>query len=137
MDEQSWNDCIEQNKSLQVSPDFAKAKSLVETANERLQFIGVQIVNEKNANFIFENKYSSLLEIIHAICIKRGFKVANHICTGYFLRDVIKRDDLYRKFDTCRYRRNGIVYYGKRMDFDVAKESIASTDWLIKELEKI
>jgi hypothetical protein len=134
-EEHSWSDCIELNKSRKVSPDHAKARSLVETAHERLAFANAQSVTEQSANFIFENMYSSLLEVIHAHCVQQGFNVTNHLCIGFFLRDVLKRDDIYRKFDTCRYRRNGIVYYGKRMDFETAKESIALVRLLIKELQ--
>ena len=66
--------------------------------------------------------------------VLEGYKVNNHICLGYYLRDVLERNDLFRLFDDCRFKRNSLVYYGKQMDFDIAKEAI---DNCIKLIEKI
>lgn len=95
------------------------------------------MLNEENANYIFENYYSSLLEFLHALTILKGFVVNNHICLSYFLRDILKRNDLFRIFDDCRFKRNSLVYYGKRMNFETAIDIIEKTKNLIKELEKL
>lgn len=44
---------------------------------------------------------------------------------------------LFRLFDDLRYKRNSLVYYGKEMDFEVAKDSIEKAKKLIKGLKKI
>jgi len=124
VEEHSWNDCLEQNKARSVSSDPAKARSLLETAAARSAFVATHTIDATNANWLFEMEYASLLEALHALCIGRGFTVANHSCLGFYLRDVLRRDELFRTFDRCRYRRNGIVYYGIRMEFATAKESI-------------
>ena len=136
MDERSWSDCIEQNKASNVTIDRAKARSLIETAIARKAHNASQRVTPESANFIFEAEYSSLLELLHARCILDGFKVTNHACIGFYLRDKLKREDLFRTFDKCRYRRNSLVYYGKHMDFETAKEAIAETRELQKEAER-
>ncbi|MEW5897263.1 MAG: hypothetical protein AB1668_06210 [Nanoarchaeota archaeon] len=41
MKEASWNDCIETNSALNVSPDKGRARSLAETATERIKLIKV------------------------------------------------------------------------------------------------
>ena len=124
------------NSSIKVTPDKEKSKSLIETAEERIDFSARELT-EKNANYIFEGYYSSILEMIHAIVILDGYKVNNHICLGYYLRDILKNDELFRLFDDCRFKRNSLVYYGKRMDFDTAKESIKKAKKLINELKNI
>jgi len=86
---------------------------------------------------VFEGYYSSILEMLHAIVVLEGYKVNNHICLGYYLRDVLKNDELFRFFDDCRFKRNSLVYYGKRMDFEIAKDSIEKAKKLIKELKNI
>jgi len=53
------------------------------------------------------------------------------------LRDVLKRDDLFRIFDDCRFKRNSLVYYGKRMDFETASKTIDKSILLFKELKKL
>ena len=136
MKESSWDECINHNSSIKVTPDKEKSKSLIETAEERIDFSARELT-EKNANYIFEGYYSSILEMIHAIVILDGYKVNNHICLGYYLRDILKNDELFRLFDDCRFKRNSLVYYGKRMDFDTAKESIKKAKKLINELKNI
>lgn len=136
MKETSWNDCLYLNSSIKITPDKEKAESLIETAKERIEYSNKDI-KEKNANYIFEDYYSSILEILHAIILSNGYKVNNHICLGYYIKDVMKRDDLFRIFDDCRFKRNSLVYYGKRMDFDTAKDVIEKAKRLFKELNKI
>ena len=123
MKEASWADCLHSSSCVQITPDKWKAKSLVETAEERIKFLDKEL-NENTANYLFEGYYSSILEIVHAIVAEKGFKVINHVCLGFFIRDALKKDDLFRIFDDCRFKRNSLVYYGKRMDFETAKVAI-------------
>ena len=136
MKEASWNDCLDYNDSIKVTPDKEKAKSLMETSEERIKCSNKD-VNAKTSNYIFEDYYSSVLELVHALVLLHGYKVDNHICLGYYLRDVLKRNDLFRLFDDFRYKRNSLIYYGKRMDFETAKNAIDKCKSLIKELKKI
>ena len=83
---------------------------------------------------MFEDYYSSLLEILQAIAFKSGFNILNHVCAGFFLRDVLKKEDLFILFDDLRYKRNSLTYYGRRMDFETAKQAIANCKKIIKAL---
>ncbi len=134
--ESDWKECIESNSSLSVSSDKAKAKSLIDTATGRNQYLHENEVKESNANYIFEGYYTSLLELLHAIVLLKGYKVNNHVCLGYYLRDVLKRDDLFRLFDDCRFKRNSLVYYGRTMNFLTAQEAIDKCKKLFQELHK-
>ena len=136
MKESSWDECMNYNNSIKVTPDKEKSKSLIETAEERIDFSARELTG-KNANYIFEGYYSSILELLHALVLLDGYKVNNHICLGYYLRDVLKNDELFRLFDDCRFKRNSLVYYGKRMDFETAKEAIKKAKKLINELKNI
>jgi len=135
MKEASWQECLETHTALAVSPDRARAKSLIETAGERVSII-IEI-NERNCNFVFEDYYTSILEMLQAIVISKGYNVSNHICLGHYIRDVLKNEGLYRLFDDVRYKRNSLTYYGKRMDFETAKESIEKCKRIVKELRGI
>ena len=134
MKESSWEECLENNSSVAVSKDKAKAKSLFETAQARLKFLKGNIITNTNSNFIFEGYYSSALEMLHAFILLHGYKVANHVCLGYYLRDIMKMDDLFRIFDDSRFKRNSLVYYGKQLDFNSSVESINKIELFIKEL---
>jgi hypothetical protein len=137
MKEDSWEECIISNSASKVTPDKAKARSLLDIAEGRINFLKTIIVKEENANYIFEGYYSSLLEIMHALAISNGYKVENHICLGYYLRDVIKDDRLFRIFDDVRVKRNRLLYYGKAMEFFVAEDSIRKITGLISEIRKL
>lgn len=133
MKDASWNDCIENNSAKEVSPNIERAKALIETAEERISII--KDINEKNCNFVFEDYYTSLLELLQALVIKKGYNILNHLCLGYYMRDVLKRDDLYIVFDDLRYKRNSLTYYGNRMDIDTAKQAIEKCKKLINKIK--
>ena len=109
-----------------------RAKSLVETANERISLI--KEIAVKNCNFVFEDYYTSLLELLQAMTFKNGYNILNHICLGLYLRDVLKREDLYLLFDDVRFKRNSLTYYGNRMDYGTAKQAIEKCKRIIKGL---
>lgn len=132
MTESTWNDCLATYSAAKISPDKERARSLRETAEERLKLI--KEINEKNCNFVFEDYYTSLLESLQVAVILAGYKVSNHICLGFYLRDILKKEQLYRIFDDIRYKRNSLTYYGKRMDFKVCNDAIEKCKKLIREL---
>ncbi len=136
MKEASWSDCLHSNLSIKITPDKGRAKSLIETAEARIKFSNKEL-NENTANYIFEDYYSSILEVVYAFVILKGYKVDGHICLGFFIRDVLNREDLFRMFDDCRFKRNSLIYYGKKMDFETAKDSIEKAKKLINEFKKI
>ncbi len=135
--EGDWEECIETSSSVKVSPDKAKAKSLIDTATGRNEFLKSNSIKENTVNYIFEGYYSSALELLHALVLLHSYKVENHICLGYYIRDVLKKEDIFRLFDDCRFKRNSLIYYGRKMDFETAKTSIEKCLRLINELKKL
>jgi len=136
MKEKDWNECLEFGKSFRITPDLEKAKSLLETAEERIGQTTKELKQE-NVNFVFEDYYSSIIEIIHGIVSINGYKILNHVCLGNYLRDVLKRGDLFIVFDDLRFKRNSLDYYGKRMDFETGKAAVEKSKKLIRELTEI
>lgn len=139
MKEASWEECMDSNLVIRITPDLRRADSLQMMSGDRLIALKklVKEVNETNCNLVFENHYTSLLEIMQALVIKKGYKVLNHFCLGYYLRDVLKRSDLFMQFDDLRYKRNSITYYGKRMDFETCKKAIEKCKYVINEVKNI
>ena len=72
---------------------------------------------------------------MHAVALMHGFKIKNHVCIGFYIRDVISRGDLFRVFDDLRYKRNSLTYYGQKMDFDTAKMAIIGSKRLIEKIK--
>jgi len=137
MKEGSWHECVESNKSVNISLNKAKSRSLFDTALGRIKFLGKLETNEEDVNYIFEGLYSSVMETMQAIVVLNGFKVLSHVCLGYYIRDVLERKDLYDLFDDCRYKRNSLLYYGRKMDSRVALASIKKARKLFSELERV
>jgi len=134
MRENAWNDCLINSSAKKISPDINRAKSLIETAEERISLIAE--ITEKNCNFVFEDYYTSLLEMLQALAFVQGYNVLNHVCIGFYLKEIVKRDDLYQLFDDLRYKRNSLTYYGRRMEYDTAKKAIEKCTTIINELKK-
>jgi len=135
--ESRWQECIDSGASLKVTPDVFKARSLIDTATGRIGFLGENIIKESNANYIFESYYSSVLELLHALVLVSGYKVSNHICLGYYLRDILGKQELFRLFDDCRFNRNSLVYYGRKMDFETAVLHIEKCKNFIEQLQML
>ena len=132
----SWEECIESNNSIKITPDKQKANSLIETSSDRIKNSNKEL-NENNANFVFEDYYSSALELMHAIVLINGYNVKNHICLGFYIKNILKEEKLFLIFDDCRYKRNSLIYYGSKMDFKTATQTIIKCKILIKELKSI
>ena len=133
MKEINWEDCLTNTSAKSITPDIHRAEALIETAKERISL--VKEVTEKNCNFVFEDYYTSLLELLQAIAFKKGFNILNHVCLGFYMRDVLKREDLFTLFDDLRFKRNSLTYYGNRMEFETAKQAIEKCKRIIKELQ--
>lgn len=128
----NWNDCLASYSAKMGTPDLKRAASLRETAQERISLI--KEITEKNCNFVFEDYYTSVLELLQAAAFEIGFNVLNHICLGFYVRDVLQKENLFFLFDDVRYKRNSLTYYGSRMDFETAKDAIEKCKRIIKEL---
>jgi hypothetical protein len=137
MKEFSWDDCLRNSSSFKKSSNKPRVQSLLGTAKARVTYFNSSSITEGNVNFVFEGYYSSVLELLHAFVLLNGYAVANHVCLGFYLRDVLDRKDLFTLFDSCRFNRNSLVYYGERMDFEVAKDSVLKCKKLISELNKL
>ena len=132
-----WEECLIENAVVTKSIDNQKVKSLIKVSYGRIEYLNKQELLESDINYIFEGYYTSILELLHSITIYKGFKVKNHICLGYYLRDVLNESQLFNLFDDLRYKRNSLVYYGKGMDFDIAKDAIKKSKELLNKLDTL
>jgi uncharacterized protein (UPF0332 family) len=137
MNESCWQDCIENNLSIISTPSPPKIASLKDTAFARIDFFKGCSLTEKSARFILEGYYTSVLEMLHALLVSNGYKVKNHVCLGFFLRDAIKSEELFRKFNDLRKTRNNLVYNGKEIDFFSNKQKIRVAFRLIKKINQM
>ena len=61
----------------------------------------------------------------------------DHLSITYFLKEIINKDEIAKKFDRLRKIRNGINYYGEDLNLETVEEALKEIPKIIKELETI
>ena len=103
--------------------DSNLSKSLIEISDIKQETIKKSKLTEVTINAFLPLAYDSLREVLEAYCVLHGFKVANHICLGNLVKELNPSFDLIL-FNRLRYMRNGINYYGNKVDLKQGKELI-------------
>jgi len=127
---------LREGKVRKVIPNKIRASSLVKSSIQAVETAKIIPLNTGSAKTILRELYESLREYCEAIGYSRGYKFLDHESIGYFLRDVLKEQAIYGKFDRYRKLRNGINYYGENIEVETVKEAIIEIPKIIKELEK-
>ena len=116
-------ECFEKGFIKKTKVNQSLIKSLVEMANIKEIAVKSANIDEVNISAYVSLAYDSLREILDSLCISKGYKVLLHLCTGELLKSIIEDFD-FNQFDRLRYIRNGINYYGEKVDFEQGKEII-------------
>lgn len=128
------NDCFKKGFIKKTRIDKELIFSLIEMSDIKEQTVKTAVINKINISVYLPMAYDSLREVLEAICISKGYKVINHFCIGELLRDIFSNFN-YDEFDRFRYIRNGINYYGTKVDFEQGKKIINSIFIMKKELK--
>jgi len=118
------NECFQKGTIKKTFIDRELIKSLLEMSDINESTVKTASLSEKNISSYVALAYDSLRGVLEALCILHGYKVLNHICIGELLVTLINDFD-YDEFDRLRWIRNGINYYGKKVDFEQGKEIIS------------
>ena len=81
-------------------------------------------IDKENGFFILTNYYDVALESLHALLYKKGYKALDHLSIGYYIKDILANAEFFYIFDKYRKLRNGILYYGRTIDFETAEQGI-------------
>jgi len=111
------NECYEKGFIKKVEIDRGVIISLIEMADIKELAVNTAKIDAINISAYVSLAYDSLREILEAICISKGHKVMSHLCMGELLVDLLNDFD-YGSFDRLRYARNGINYYGNKVDYE-------------------
>ena len=117
------NECERKGFIKKAVPSESLAKSLLEVSEIKDKALDSAKLDELNVNAYLPMAYDALREVLEALCILYSYKVTNHICLGELLKK-LEPDFDYASFDRFRYARNGINYYGKKVDFQQGKDII-------------
>ncbi|MFH1212075.1 MAG: hypothetical protein V1659_04065 [Candidatus Woesearchaeota archaeon] len=128
--------CLNNGKIKKVMPDKIRASSLFNSSIQAIQTAKAIPLNSGTSKTILRELYEGLRECCEAIGYINGYKFLDHESISYFLRDVLKEENAYKKFDRYRKLRNGINYYGDSIEAETVKEAIIEIPLLLKELKK-
>lgn len=125
--------------------DNFRVNSIINEAERKLIFLkrdmlGKVGIVEDNANDFIEKMYDILIELVRAKILKDGFKAHGegaHEAEVSYMRK-IGFDEVDVSFmNELRYFRNGIKYYGKRMDKEYAERVLKLLNRLYPILKKL
>ena len=126
---------IENSLVKKGSPDIEEATSLIKKSINRVIYILNQKIDDKSAEFVFEDVYEAMREASQSLMELKGYKPYSHEALISFLSEFcdLPVSDI-STLDRYRILRNKCVYRGAKTSSIVCKESI---EFLQKFLPKI
>ena len=128
----SFDEFLKQGTIKKITPDKNRADSLIEDAEKRKAFLEQVIdkvqIDDENANYIIENVYDILIQLIRARLFLDGYKSSGegaHAAEVSYMKKLSFDEAEIRFMDSLRNFRNRIKYYGKRYDKDYAESVLA------------
>lgn len=127
----NFEDCIKEGIVNKMTPDIERAKNLAKESERKNNSLKEQIekigIKEENANDYVEYCYDMIMFLIRAKMYNEGYKANGqgaHEAEVSYLRILkISQNDI-QFMNELRYYRNGILYYGTKMDEEYAKKVI-------------
>ena len=132
----NFENSLREGKTKKVIPNKIRALSLIKSSAQAIETTKAISLNANSVKTILRELYEGLREYCEAIGYFKGYKFLDHESIGYFLRDILKEQSIYGKFDRYRKLRNGINYYGEDIEVGTVREAIIEIPKIIKELEK-
>ena len=120
------------------SPDIQEALSLIRKSVNRIAYITGQKLNERNAEFIFEDVYEAVREASQSLMAIKGYKPYSHEALISVLLEFysLPKEDI-SAFDRYRILRNKCVYAGAKVSVTVCDESINFLNRFLPKIKQI
>ena len=130
----NFENSLREGKVKKVTPNKIRASSLLKSSTQAIETAKAIQLSTNTSKTILREFYEGLREYCEAIGYLDGYKFLDHESIGFFIRDILKDQSLFKKFDRYRKLRNGINYYGEDIDIETLKEAITEIPEMIKEL---
>ena len=132
-----FKECLKKKIAKRVNIDEELIKSLLKTCQNRLDSEEKLELNDTTSSSKISLAYDSLREILEVLALKNRFKIYNHECYTYLLKEVLNESSKGNEFDELRKIRNSINYYGKIISINEAKNVLDRIKKLRREIIKI
>lgn len=137
----NFNEFLKSGVIRKRTPDIARAKSLIQEAEKRMNFLKEARnkigLSDINANYFIETSYDVLIELIRAKLLINGFSSSGkgaHEAEVSYMRNMGFYEKEARFMNDLRFFRNGILYYGKDFDAEYGNKVL---DFLNKTYPKL
>ncbi len=117
-----FRECIKKRIAKEVNIDEELIKSLLKTSQNKLESEKKLELDEITSVSKISLLYDSLRELLEALALKNRFKIYNHECYTYFLKEILNLDTVSEEFDDLRKIRNSINYYGKEISLQETED---------------
>jgi uncharacterized protein (UPF0332 family) len=116
---------LDENLARKVAVNREEAKSLMNKAILRLDYISKQEINEDTASFIFEDIYETLREAAQSLMSLKGYKPYSHEALISFLKEHYQfPEHEISNFDRYRVLRNKTVYCAANVSPEVCRDAL-------------
>lgn len=116
-----WKSCIQRNVVKEVKEDNNLKEGLIKESQKKKETDKIIPLNDITASTKISIIYDVLRETLEAVAIVKGYKVYNHECYVYFLKEVLKESYWGDEFDQFSIIRNDLSYNGKNVTAAEAK----------------
>ena len=123
----SFDEFVKEGKVRKQHADISRSSYLADEAESRMIFLkemkGRIALSDPNANYFVEIAYDVIMELVRARLLLDGFNASGayaHEAEVAYLRNIGFSEADVRFVNELRYFRNGIVYYGKKLDSEYA-----------------
>jgi len=132
-----FNECLKKRIAKEVKEDKELITSLIKTSQNKFDSNKKLELSEVTSSSKISLLYDSLREILEALAIKKGYKIYNHECYTYFLKEILNESSKGDEFNELRKIRNNINYYAKEASIEEAKEIIQRIKTLREEILRL
>jgi hypothetical protein len=132
-----FKECLKKKIAKEVNEDKELIASLLKTSQNKKDSEEKLELNEVTSSSKISLLYDSLRELLESLAIVKGFKIYNHECYTYFLKEIMNESSKGDEFDELRIIRNSINYYGKEISLNEAEDVLKRLHKLRIEIKKL
>lgn len=139
-----FEEFIKEGTIKKINPDLNRALFLKNEAGRRKIFLDdlkkKMGIKEENANYIIENSYNILSEMLRAKMLLSGYSASGlgaHEAEVSFMKNLSFLDAEIIFMNDLRYFRNGILYYGKILNKEYAERVLEFLDKVYPKLKNL
>ena len=132
-----FSGCLKKRIAKEVGEDKELIASLLKTSRNKFDSEKKLELSEVTSISKISLLYDSLRELLEALAIKNRYKIYNHECYTYFLKEILNENAKGEEFDDLRKIRNSINYYAKDISVKEAKDVLERLKRLREEIAKL